>query len=85
MKSRLKEIYTGILTWAGTKWSAWALFFCALADASFLPLPTPMFFLTLTLLHITNVYRYVLFVTLGALAIIASASLVATILLISIF
>lgn len=67
MKNWLKEFYTRSLIWAGTKWSAWALFFCAFADASFLPLPTPMFFLTLTLLNITKAYRYVLFVTLGTL------------------
>ena len=67
MKDWLKELYARGLLWAGTKWSAWALFFCAFADASFLPLPTPMFFLTLTLLNITKAYRYALFATLGTL------------------
>ena len=67
MKDWLKLLYTRSQLWAGTKWSAWALFFCALADASFLPLPTPMFFLTLTLLHTTKAYRYALFVTIGTL------------------
>lgn len=67
MKDWLRKLYSGSLSWAGTKWSAWALFFCALADASFLPLPTPMFFLTLTLLHTALAYRYVIFVTLGTL------------------
>ena len=67
MKDWLKELYTGSLIWAGTKWSAWALFFCAFADASFLPLPTPMFFLTLTLINISKAYRYAFFVTIGTL------------------
>jgi len=67
MKDWLKELYAGSLKWAGTKWSAWVLFFCAFADASFLPLPTPMLFLTLTLLNISKAYRYALFVTIGTL------------------
>ncbi len=54
--------------WATTKWSGWALFFCAFADASFLPLPTPLFFLTLTLLNIKKAYRYALLGTLGTMA-----------------
>ncbi len=53
--------------WAATKWGAWALFLFAFADASFLPLPTPMFFITLTLLNITKAYRYALFATTGIL------------------
>lgn len=54
--------------WAKTKWGGWALFFCAFADASFLPLPTPMFFLALALLNISKAYKYALFGTLGTLA-----------------
>lgn len=50
------------------KWGSWFLFICAFADASFLPLPTPMFFLALALLNITKAYKYALFATLGTLA-----------------
>jgi membrane protein YqaA with SNARE-associated domain len=67
MKDWFKLLYTRSLLWASTKWSAWALFICAFADASFLPLPTPMFFLTLALLNITKAYKYALFGTLGTL------------------
>ena len=67
MKDWLKDLYTRFLLWTNTKWSAWALFICAFADASFLPLPTPMFFLTLALLNITKTYKYALFGTLGTL------------------
>lgn len=56
------------MNWAATKWGAWALFICAFADASFLPLPTPMFFLTLTLLNTSKAYKYALFGTLGTLS-----------------
>lgn len=56
------------MQWAGTKWGTWSLFICAFADASFLPLPTPMFFLALALLNITKTYTYALFATLGTLS-----------------
>lgn len=67
MRTWIKEIHIWSLHWANTKWGAWALFFCAFADASFLPMPTPIFFLTLTLLNITNAYKYALFGTSGLL------------------
>jgi len=65
MQNWLKSIRIWGMNWANTKWGAWALFFCAFADASFLPLPTPLFFLTLTLLNITKAYKYALFGTFG--------------------
>ena len=64
----MKSLYTWGVEWANTKWGAWALFICAFADASFLPMPTPMFFISVTLLNITNAYKYALFCTLGTLA-----------------
>jgi membrane protein YqaA with SNARE-associated domain len=67
MKNWIKALHDWCLHWAKTRWGAWALFLCAFADASFLPLPTPMFFLTLTLLNITNTYKYALFGTSGIL------------------
>lgn len=65
MNNWLKSLHNWSLEWANTKWGAWALFACAFADASFLPLPTPMFFIALTLLNITKAYKYALFGTLG--------------------
>ena len=50
------------------KMSTWALFICAFADASFLPLPTPLLFVTLALLNGTKAYKYAIFGTLGTLA-----------------
>lgn len=67
MKSWLKSLKIWGIEWANTKWGVWALFVCAFADASFLPLPTPMFFIALTLLNITKAYNYALFATLGTL------------------
>lgn len=66
MKDWLKSIYIWS-QWANTRWGGWALFICAFADASFLPLPTPMFFLALTMLNITKAYKYALCGTLGTL------------------
>lgn len=68
MKNWFKALHSWSLHWADTKWGTWALFFCAFADASFLPLPTPMFFLTLTLLNTRKAYKYALFGTLGTLS-----------------
>lgn len=68
MKNWLNSLQTWGMKWANNKWGAWALFICAFADASFLPLPTPMFFMTLTLLNITKAYKYALFGTLGTLS-----------------
>jgi membrane protein YqaA with SNARE-associated domain len=65
MKNWLRTFHGWGIQWAATKWSAWALFVCAFADASILPLPTPMFFLTMTLLNISKAYRYALYATVG--------------------
>jgi membrane protein YqaA with SNARE-associated domain len=67
MRTWIKAFHEWGVHWATTKWGVWALFLCAFADASFLPLPTPMFFLTLTLLNIKNAYKYALFGTTGLL------------------
>ncbi len=67
MKNWFKNFHSWALQWGSTKWGAWVLFFCAFADASFLPLPTLMFFLALVLLNIKKVYKLALFGTLGTL------------------
>jgi membrane protein YqaA with SNARE-associated domain len=68
MNNWFKKFHTWSLQWANTKWGPWSLFICAFADASFLPLPTPMFFLALALLNIKKTYKYALFATLGTLS-----------------
>jgi membrane protein YqaA with SNARE-associated domain len=67
MKNWFKAIRVWSMNWAATKWGARALFICAFADASFLPLPTPMLFLTLILLNTSKAYKYALSGTLGTL------------------
>lgn len=56
------------MNWAGTKWGSWALFICAFADATFLPLPTPVLFLTLALLKTRKAYTYAIIGTAGIAA-----------------
>lgn len=64
---KIKSLQNWVMEWANTRWGAWALFICAFADASFLPMTTLMFFVALTLLNIMNAYKYALYVTLGTL------------------
>jgi len=66
MKNLLKSIYIRS-QWANTRYGSWALFICAFADASFLPLPTSIFFLALAMLNITNAYKNALSATFGTL------------------
>jgi len=68
MYNWIKKAKNWSLQWSTTKWSGWALFMCAFADASFLPLPTPLFFLTLALLNISKAYKYALIGTIGTMA-----------------
>lgn len=67
MRNWFKTLRFRNLQWANSKRGAWALFFCAFADASFLPLPTPLFFIIISLLNISKAYKYALFGTLGTL------------------
>lgn len=67
MRHWFKRFNDWFLHWADKKWGTWALFLCAFADASFLPLPTLMFFILLALLNITKAYKYALYGTLGSL------------------
>ena len=67
MNNRLKKIHAWAFQWVNTKWGPVALFVFAFADASFLPLPTPMFFLALVLLNISKAYKFALYGTFGTL------------------
>jgi len=70
MKDWFKKLHGWSLQWANTKWGAWSLFICAFADAFFIPLPTPLFFSTLTLLNIKKANKYAWLATLGTLVIV---------------
>jgi membrane protein YqaA with SNARE-associated domain len=68
MKNWFRKIYLKIWRWAHSKWSAWAIFLCAFADACFLPLPTLLFFVGITLLNLNQAYRYFILATVGTFA-----------------
>jgi membrane protein YqaA with SNARE-associated domain len=67
MKDWFKKVNNWIVYLANTKWGTFALFICAFADASFLPLPVTTFFLVLILLNRRKLYKYILFVVLGTI------------------
>ena len=65
MRDWFKKVNNWITYLANTKWGTFALYICAFADASFLPLPVTTFFLVLILLNRRKLYKYILFVVLG--------------------
>jgi membrane protein YqaA with SNARE-associated domain len=67
VKGLIEKLHNWSLQWANTKWGSCALFICAFADASLLPMPTPMLFLALALLSVGKVYKYAIYGTLGFL------------------
>lgn len=56
------------LQMAKTKWGVTGLFVCAFADASFLPMLAPVFFLALALINTAKTYRYAIIAILGTFA-----------------
>jgi len=65
MNNYFKALNSWSLKWATTKWGTFALFLCAFADASFLPLSTPLFFMILTLLNVKDAFKNVFYATMG--------------------
>jgi len=68
MKEWFENTRASVIHWSHSKSSNWAIFLCALLDACCLPLPTPMFFISLVLLNKANAYKYVIYGSFGALA-----------------
>jgi len=66
MNNYFKTLNNWSLNWVTTKWGTFALFLCAFADASFLPLPTPLFFTILTLLNVKKAFNNVFYATMGS-------------------
>jgi membrane protein YqaA with SNARE-associated domain len=65
MKSWSNNLQTRITKSANSKWGSLAMFFCAFADASFLPLPTSTFFMLLVALNTKKAMEYIFSGTLG--------------------
>lgn len=62
-----ENVRSSVICWSHSKSSGWAMFACALLDACCLPLPTPMFFISLVLLNKPNAYKYAIYAATGAL------------------
>jgi membrane protein YqaA with SNARE-associated domain len=68
MKDWISRLHLRISETANTKLGIFILFICAMADASFLPLPITTLFLFLILLNSKMIHKYVFFIVLGTLS-----------------
>ena len=68
MNNRVNNLHHRLSQLAVTKWSIWALFIGAFADASFIPLPVTTFFLILILLNTRMIHKYIILAVLGTIA-----------------
>lgn len=62
----LKKTYDWILSWAESRWGAWALFILAFAESSFFPIPPDVLLIALCLGCATKAFRYALICTVGS-------------------
>jgi membrane protein YqaA with SNARE-associated domain len=67
MRRIVKGLHNYSLAWANTKWGSLALFLCAFADSSFLPLPTIALFLSLIFLRPNRIFTFSFIGTVGSL------------------
>ena len=54
----VKRLYDWMLSWGNSRWGAWALFFFALAESSFFPIPPDVLLIALCLGVVTKAFRY---------------------------
>ena len=67
MNNWFKKLHTWISESATTRRGTLALFICAFADSSILPLPVTTFFLILIMMNTRMVFKYLFFVLLGTM------------------
>ena len=63
----VKRLYDWVLSWGDSKWGAWALFFLALAESSFFPIPPDVLLIALCLGVVARSFRYALICLSGSL------------------
>ena len=56
----VKRLYDWMLSWGNSRWGAWALFFFALAESSFFPIPPDVLLIALCLGVTSKSFRYAL-------------------------
>ena len=54
----VKRLYDWMLSWGNSRWGAWALFFFALAESSFFPIPPDVLLIALCLGVVAKAFRY---------------------------
>jgi membrane protein YqaA with SNARE-associated domain len=63
----LRRLYDWVLHWAETPYGTWALFFLALAESSFFPIPPDVLLIALAISIPAKSFRYALVCTVGSL------------------
>jgi len=63
----LRRLYDWVLHWAETPYGTWALFFLALAESSFFPIPPDVLLIALAISIPAKSFRYALACTVGSL------------------
>ncbi len=63
----LKRMYEWVLRWAETPYGSWALFFLALAESSFFPIPPDVLLIALAISIPVKSFRYALICSAGSL------------------
>lgn len=63
----LRYLYLWVLSWAESRWSAWALFVLAFCESSFFPVPPDVLLIALSTSIPKKAFRYALICTIGSL------------------
>lgn len=63
----VKRLYDWMLSWGDSRWGAWALFFFALAESSFFPIPPDVLLIALCLGAVTRSFRFATICLVGSI------------------
>ena len=63
----IRRLYDWVLSWGNSRWGAWALFFFALAESSFFPIPPDVLLIALCLGVVSKSFRYALICLSGSI------------------
>lgn len=63
----VKRLYDWMLSWGDSRWGAWALFFFALAESSFFPVPPDVLLIALCLGAVTRSFRFATICLVGSI------------------
>lgn len=66
MTNPLKRLYYWVLSWAESPWGTWALFFIAIAESSFFPIPPDILLIALGISVPKKSFKYALVCSIGS-------------------